>query len=357
MTTALGSRDVRKALELVGEAAEARSLDDFRACILDRLPGLVPSEITSYNEIEADGGFVLAMDPMDAWTPQRERDFLRLADQHPLIVHFKATGDPSPRKITDLMSRRAFRRTELYRSVYAPMGVEYQMAVNLPGAAGAVVGIAVNRDRRDFDERDRALLDVLRPHLVQLRDAAAARERDRLLASLVERVTDADGRGVVALRRDGSVAFASPRARELMAAHLPPPAAPGRLPEALAAWVVRRRRPGLAPPPGFAVEGPGGRLTATWLPASAASDPDVVLLACGAPAPSPESLAPLGLSRRQAEVLARVAQGDTNGQIAHALGVSPRTVQKHLEHVFDRLGVRTRAAATARALGAALPAA
>ena len=80
----------------------------------------------------------------------------------------------------------------------------------------------------------------------------------------------------------------------------------------------------------------------------------MVLLARRAEAPSPESLASLGLSRRQAEVLAQVAQGATNGQIAHALGLSPRTVQKHLEHVFDRLGVRTRAAATARALGAAL---
>ena len=51
-------------------------------------------------------------------------------------------------------------------------------------------------------------------------------------------------------------------------------------------------------------------------------------------------------------MLALVARGDTNGQVAAALGLSPRTVQKHLEHIFDRLGVRTRAAVTARALGA-----
>ena len=34
------------------------------------------------------------------------------------------------------------------------------------------------------------------------------------------------------------------------------------------------------------------------------------------------------------------------------MGISPRTVQKHLEHVFDRLGVRTRAGAAARAVAA-----
>ena len=355
MATALGSRDVERALALVGEAAEAESLADFRACVLERLPELVPSDITSYNEIGADGEFVLAMDPMDAWTRERERDFLRLAHEHPLIAHYRATGDPGPWKISDLLSRGAFRRTELYRSVYAPMGVEYQMAVTLPAAADAVVGIALNRDRRDFDERDRAMLSTIRPHLARLRDAAAARERDRALASLLERVADAEGRGVVILGRDGSVAFASPGARELMAAHLPRPAAAGVLPEALADWVGLWRSPGLEPPPAFVRDGPAGRLCATWLPGAAPPEPDALLLACQAAPPSPASLAALGLSRRQSQVLALVARGATNGEVARALGVSPRTVQKHLEHVFDRLGVRTRAAATARALGA-LPA-
>ena len=56
----------------------------------------MPSEITSYNEIGADGEFVLAMDPMDAWTRERERDFLRLAHEHPLIAHYRATGTPGP---------------------------------------------------------------------------------------------------------------------------------------------------------------------------------------------------------------------------------------------------------------------
>jgi DNA-binding NarL/FixJ family response regulator len=39
------------------------------------------------------------------------------------------------------------------------------------------------------------------------------------------------------------------------------------------------------------------------------------------------------------------ADGKTNHQVASRLSVSPRTVQKHLEHVYDKLGVRTRTAA------------
>ena len=46
-------------------------------------------------------------------------------------------------------------------------------------------------------------------------------------------------------------------------------------------------------------------------------------------------------------VLARAAAGETNEEIARALFIGPSTVRKHLEHVYEKLGVRGRAAATA----------
>jgi DNA-binding NarL/FixJ family response regulator len=46
-------------------------------------------------------------------------------------------------------------------------------------------------------------------------------------------------------------------------------------------------------------------------------------------------------------VLARAAAGETNAVIAEALFVSPGTVRKHLEHIFDKLEVRTRTEAAA----------
>jgi DNA-binding CsgD family transcriptional regulator len=100
------------------------------------------------------------------------------------------------------------------------------------------------------------------------------------------------------------------------------------------------------------IEGPRGRLIATRLAPDAPGEPDAVLLAPECAGPSVAAMASLGLSRRQSDVLALVARGQTNAEIAAGLAVSPRTVQKHLEHIYDRLGVRTRAAATARALGA-----
>ena len=56
-----------------------------------------------------------------------------------------------------------------------------------------------------------------------------------------------------------------------------------------------------------------------------------------------------GLTVREVDVLQRVAAGGSNRQVADELDLSPRTIQKHLERIFRKLGVGTRAAAAARA--------
>ena len=63
----------------------------------------------------------------------------------------------------------------------------------------------------------------------------------------------------------------------------------------------------------------------------------------------PDLLLGLGLTPREAEVLAWVAQGKTNRETGVILEMSTRTVQKHLERVFDKLGVESRTGAILRA--------
>jgi DNA-binding NarL/FixJ family response regulator len=55
---------------------------------------------------------------------------------------------------------------------------------------------------------------------------------------------------------------------------------------------------------------------------------------------------PAGLSEREVEVLRLVARGLPNKAIAHALSVTPKTVEHHVQHIYDKLGVATRAGAT-----------
>ncbi|OYW46649.1 MAG: DNA-binding response regulator [Novosphingobium sp. 12-63-9] len=58
----------------------------------------------------------------------------------------------------------------------------------------------------------------------------------------------------------------------------------------------------------------------------------------------------LGLTEREAEVLLWISYGKSNADISEVLTISPRTVQKHLERIYEKLGVETRAAAAAIAI-------
>lgn len=66
----------------------------------------------------------------------------------------------------------------------------------------------------------------------------------------------------------------------------------------------------------------------------------------------PRPLEKLGISPREAEVLLWVAQGKGNHEIAEILGLSVATVKKHTIHIFEKVGVESRTAATIRAIEA-----
>jgi DNA-binding NarL/FixJ family response regulator len=65
---------------------------------------------------------------------------------------------------------------------------------------------------------------------------------------------------------------------------------------------------------------------------------------------STQPLRKLGLTPRAAETLLWLSQGKTNSDIATILGITESTVKKHVQEIFEKLGVETRGAATVRAL-------
>jgi DNA-binding NarL/FixJ family response regulator len=72
--------------------------------------------------------------------------------------------------------------------------------------------------------------------------------------------------------------------------------------------------------------------------------------AMAVPRISEEAARQFGLTRREYEVLCRIAEGKSNAEIGETIGAATRTVDKHVEHIFDKLAVKTRTAAVARAL-------
>lgn len=162
----LPARDVRAVLDLVGEVHDAETLDEFRAILLPALQRIVPCDWISYNEVGEDGTIhAVLVDPIPpahlfpAWD--------RYALQNPIVQYYQRTRDGRAYRFSDFLSREEFHATDIYQHVYRPMGVEYQVAVAMPSPAELTIGIALSRKRRDFSQRDREVLDLARPHLIQ----------------------------------------------------------------------------------------------------------------------------------------------------------------------------------------------
>jgi DNA-binding NarL/FixJ family response regulator len=73
---------------------------------------------------------------------------------------------------------------------------------------------------------------------------------------------------------------------------------------------------------------------------------DAVLGAAGHEAPTPNVRRPAGLTEREVDVLRLIARGRTNKEVAAMLGLSPKTVGSHVEHIYAKAGVKTRPGAT-----------
>jgi DNA-binding CsgD family transcriptional regulator len=243
---ALARGDVERLLRFVAEAESLGGEHAFTEELLSEVGRLVDADWIGYNELDCVRRQVLFLverpgDPADAGLDEDEWTIL---EQHP-ICQAHARGDFRTLKLSDFFTSRELRRTGLYHDWFAPFDVEHEVELALPAPQWHTRTFVLDRakGRRDFSERDRLVLDLLKPHLTRLLEKAAARRR------------------------------------------------------------------------------------------------------------APEENEATQLTAREREVLAWVARGKTNPQIAEALWVSPATVRKHLENVYGKLGVNTRTAAVAQFLG------
>jgi DNA-binding CsgD family transcriptional regulator len=339
--TRLSASDLRAALDFVGEAHSFEDLDSFRVGILPGLAQLVPADLVGYNEVDPGNGDALVVLHPDMAIETGEV-LSRLAHQHPLISLQLSEGDLRTYKISDFLTRREFHSLELYDELYRVLGAEDQIAFGLPGPT--VIGIAMNRGRRDFSERDRELLDLLRPHLAQ----AYRRILDRVwtgarLAAL-EGGVERDGTGVLILDRNGSIAVADDASFELLGAYFPDERRMS-LPAEIRDWLA-----GGGDRDPLRIGAERGWLTVREAPAGAWAAQVLVLREERAMTPASLLALGRGLTHRQAEILCLLVGGESTAEIAAALFISPSTVRKHCEHIYERLGVHSRTAAVAAAL-------
>lgn len=349
----LSRADLVSVIELLADVHGIADLESYPVAVVRGIQGLVPADIYSYTDVDLRQRSVRWLEDPPASPPEMEEVFAAYAHEHPVVARHREGDNLHAYQISDFLSRTEFRRTGLYNDFYRHVGVEDQMAVSLQASAKQVIGIALCRD--SFSERDRSVLELVRPHLQQAhRRAVAATEVRDTLRSLVAGL-EATAHALVLLRPGGRIAHVTPRAKGLLARYFPGRRGV-RLPGELAQWVTSFHQDGEARleqlDSVLVVEGTG-RLQVRYLPSADGQPFDVLVLREVRDVPSSAALAPLGLTPRQREVACLVAGGKTNQQIARLLGVQLTTVKKHLEHAYVKLGVQSRAALVARVMEAA----
>lgn len=163
---------------------------------------------------------------------------------------------------------------------------------------------------------------------------------------------DAFGQATVAVRAaDSRIVWQTTLARTLLNTYFANPETVA--PEELLAWIAaaRRARGEGREPASLLISEGNKRLLASFHDRTG-DDEWLVVLREENDASAVESLiSAFRLTQREAEVLYWVVRGKTSKDIGDILGSSPRTVDKHLEHVFEKLGVETRTAAANLAMG------
>src|SRR2546425_8056218 len=344
-------RDLRALLDFVRRSCTIQNLDELVTAVTSGLADLIPADITAYAEADLQNRRIrLRGSPADflAGCPLGTQDAERHIEEQPVVAYYLLTGDQRAYRIADFVTRCQLHRLGLYNDFYRLLGIEYQLSVPVVAEPHVLTRITCSRSHPDFSDRERLLLNLVRPHIAEAR-------RNAETLTLLKQAGDESGPGLL-ITEHGRVVQTDARSLALVQAYFGPVGPMNRLPETLQRWI--KHQEGLLearddpPPPRqpFVVERQGKRLTMRLLPGPVQR---LLILQEERTSPHSASLEPLGLTHREGEVLAWVARGKTNDAIATIFGLSYRTVEKHLENILRKLGVENRTAAATRALAVA----
>jgi DNA-binding NarL/FixJ family response regulator len=187
------------------------------------------------------------------------------------------------------------------------------------------------------------MLARIRVHLANARLTQSAR------AAL-----DVSGRYLLAVNAAGKIMWATPQAQKLLSDSL---AADGEdndvLPEPIPQWLDEAHKGKAAAKAAAMPTRHGNEQLRLQYMGKLGANEFLLRLAKDSGAEAPvEFSSELGLTTREGEVLSWLSKGKTNRDIAQILGLSPRTVDKHLEQIYSKLGVENRTAAAAIAVNA-----
>jgi DNA-binding CsgD family transcriptional regulator len=332
----LADSDVGAARRFVREMAELCVVTDLCGQAPAELAGLVPADVLTWDRVELATGVVEhTAAPVGVEPPGAFVACVGSAAGHPLLSAHAAGRRPALR-LSEASEPSRLSRSDLYGDLLHPSGFLYGISIGIRTGRGEAVIAGLGRSEREFSERDRDVLDLVRPGL---EDAwRAAETRERLVHTLA--ADPPPGSAVVLLDRYGEIEQSSLDAERWLAEHFGAAEHPGWLPDAVAGWLA------LPPRPPLVSVRDGRRLTVQLLP----GDPHALLLEEDVGSFRPEAMRRLGLTSRDTEMLCAAAAIEDELEIAAELFLSLHAVRDRLERIETKLDVRTANAAVAQAL-------
>jgi DNA-binding NarL/FixJ family response regulator len=168
--TQLAERDYQTILPILAEAGTTAADDPLPVPLVDAIRRLFSAADTvayfdgvpwdrARRRVVRSGGYL-------PWTPAESQLLDRLRFQLPLFPSVVTLGQAV--RTTDVLPGRQYRQTDLYQLLGKRHSIEYTMDYRLRTPDGIVRGFSLDASRRDFSERDVAVLEVLGHHLARV---------------------------------------------------------------------------------------------------------------------------------------------------------------------------------------------
>lgn len=374
------SQDLYRVLSCVEALQNLCTLQNLPAHLVNLLSPLIGSE-ASFCSSFTDRCNTLAVTTPELHTLKLGSNYFQ---ENPLIGRYFQTHDYSAYKISDFLTEQeVYRRESLYNAFLHVCGAADQLAMVIPkqpdlgsthlpnilprqyfaphdvqntGVETTLGNLALgfHRSERSFSDRERGILNLIHPHIVNAyRNALVYTKLQQQLTQFSQAMNEL---GSVILSLQGRIQFISPRALQLLSQYFPGSSSFGdQLPETLQRWVRAQIRQRHQNPLGqhsqpLQIKESGNCLKIRLLGSESTGQFILALEEKSHQTFSVELLRLIGLTQRESEVLFCVAQSKTNIQIATMLNISPKTVKKHLDNIFEKLNVQTRTAAVTTAL-------
>ena len=349
----LTNADLSKVLQAISVLNSGVDLASLPERSLACVNSLIPNEFAVFDGFDSGdySGYYWYSNDLSVSTDWLER-LAEVIIEHPVYEPVLLGKREMTFRVSDFMPLRDFHKTNLYNDLYKNVCGDTQLGTAMLVSSNVYVTHSMYREKLDFTETELEMLRLTVPHL-----KAAFANAFRFQSVEQERryLSEVATRGMIVMGADGKVNFRSRLAQEFLLKYfdrLEPNGMPVNIIEYVKAESVTASATEFRCPPEPLIVSNGEeelKITVTF----DTREREVLIFLEERRPHTVNDFERAGVTHREAEILYWIGRGKTDIEIAHLLSISPRTVQKHVEHIFTKMGVETRTAAVMRALEAA----